>query len=143
MGINLYETREDLERESELAGIAEICFQVQMHKLPPSHGIDYAATRDGKLVAFLELKTRRFPFNQYPTTVINFKKFCRLCEYSDAAGVSPCLLIKWSDQVRYLVLDKDARASAVHKWGGQTTNPRDEEDLQVMTHFSISLFKKC
>jgi len=143
MGINMYETQEDLDRETELAGIVEICFQSQLHKLPASHGIDYAATRDGKLVAFLELKTRRFAFNHYPTTLINFKKYSQLCRYSDAANVPGVLVIKWTDQVRYLTLTREARALAIHKWGGQTTNPRDEEDLQVVTHFPINLFKKC
>lgn len=56
----MYETSEDLERESQTARALEIAWKCKLLKLPIKYHIDYVATRGDAAVAFCELKTRNY-----------------------------------------------------------------------------------
>lgn len=60
----LYETQEDLNREDRFARVLENLWKCKFVKLPIKYHIDYVLTRNDLAVAFCEIKTRNYTWDE-------------------------------------------------------------------------------
>ena len=55
-----YETQKDLDGEKKMAQIMEGKWACQMFKLPIKYHLDYAITRNDQIIAFCEMRSRKY-----------------------------------------------------------------------------------
>ena len=92
-----YETQGDLSREALFSRMASEKFNCTFMKMPIRYGLDFAAMRDGKVVAFVEMKVRTNPVQQYPTYMVALSKLMAARELTASARVPSLLMVRWSD----------------------------------------------
>jgi len=70
----LYETQEDIQRETAVA--AELCraWKCQSRKFGKAYTLDYELLRDGEVVALCEIKCRFVSWDTYDTYMISIQK---------------------------------------------------------------------
>lgn len=93
----VYESEQDLFRERQLAVKAGRSWRCKMVKQNKFNQFDYAATRDGCVVAFIELRVRSTPFLKYPTMIISVSKLQAAQSMHMATGLPCIFLVQWSD----------------------------------------------
>lgn len=71
-----FATDADRRNEDVAKGIIEEAFRVELHRYGgPLNEIDWYAMRDGRIVAFAELKTRTHEAARFPTVFLNLRKW--------------------------------------------------------------------
>ena len=70
----MYETKEDLIRESKVIDAFCKHFKCDKQKLPIAQKIDYALCIEKKIVGFVEVKCRVFKHDQYKSVFISLNK---------------------------------------------------------------------
>jgi len=95
----MYETEEDLKRESQLADEISNRWNCDLHKLPLQYHLDYVAERDKEIRAFLELKCRTFEMDKYPTFMISLSKMMWSKLLFGASGKETFLIVRWTDKI--------------------------------------------
>ena len=89
-----YESKEDLARENELADLISMRWNCKLHKLPLQYHLDFAAERDGEIVAFMEFKCRTFEMDKFPTFMISMSKMMTARLLFGVSGKDTYLTIK-------------------------------------------------
>lgn len=93
----VYESEQDLFNERQLAVKAERAWRCEMVKQSKFNQFDYAAVRDGRVVAFVEMRVRSTPLRKYPTMILSANKLQAAQAMHMATGL-PCLfLVQWTD----------------------------------------------
>jgi hypothetical protein len=96
----IYETQADLRNEAAVVEILSQKWRVNFHKLPIKYHLDYAATRNGKVTAYVEVKVRKYTMAQigkwggYMLSVGKLQTAKQLCEISSATF---CLAVQCAD----------------------------------------------
>lgn len=139
MGRPQYETVHDLSREQEFA--TKLCerFNCELFKLPISYNIDFAATRNGEVVGWVETKVRSCSKAEFSSYIVSFSKYKSLCHYSTLSQVPAVLAIRWTDCDGIYTVGGNEKP--LLKVGGRTRKTRDSADVEVVVHIPISLFK--
>ena len=125
----VYESQQD--RDNEAAIIARVCkrWRCNSSKLPISHIIDYALTRDGKVIAAAEVKCRTNPMKQYPTLIVSLDKVMAAQKFQQI-GIKTFLIYSWTDCTGYLPLIGPDRFAM-----GGRKDRGDPGDLGIVAHF--------
>lgn len=103
----LYETQADLRNEAAVIKILSQKWRVNFHKLPIKYHLDYAATRNGKVVAYVEVKVRKYRMDQidkwggYMLSVGKLQTAKQLCEISNT---SFCLAVQCVDGLYWITI---------------------------------------
>ena len=134
----IYETKKDLENEVSLSGFVSKQWNCTMQKLQPRDHFDYAAVRDGEVVAFIEMKTRSNKMQHYPTYMISMTKVINAGITNAATGIPCFLVVRWVDHVGYVNM---SNVKSTVKMGGRTDRS-DPQDVEPVCHIDIGLFKK-
>ncbi len=96
----IYESDADLANEAQVMAILSGKWGAQFHKLPIKYHIDYAAAKDGIVVAYVEVKVRRYSMDQidkwggYMLSVAKLQTAQQLCHISKAVF---CLVVQCTD----------------------------------------------
>jgi|TARA_R110000803_G_scaffold82942_5_gene149127 hypothetical protein len=118
-----YESKEDLARENELADLISMRWNCKLHKLPLQYHLDFAAERDGEIVAFMEFKCRTFEMDKFPTFMISMSKMMTARLLFGVSGKDTYLIVKWTDKI--------ARCDIIHcKYDVAMGGRRDRGDWQ-------------
>ena len=97
-----YETAAD--RSNERTAIDLLCrvWRCRAVKLPRHHSADFVLLgKDGSIKAWIEIKTRNFPKNTYPTYMISVQKIADLNTLSSVSNVPAVLVVALTDAVLY------------------------------------------
>ena len=103
----LYETQADLRNEAAVIEILSQKWRVNFNKLPIKYHLDYAATRNGKVVAYIEVKVRKYRMDQigkwggYMLSVGKLQTAKQLCEISNATF---CLAVQCLDGLHWIAI---------------------------------------
>jgi hypothetical protein len=131
-----YETSGDLSNEFTLARYAEVAWRCQLRKQDKFNQFDYIALRNGKVKAFVEMRTRNILSSSYPTCFISVNKLQAAQSMYLATGL-PCLfLVRWSDAVGYA--DMLQRYNIIV---GGRVDRNDAADIEALGEIPISQFK--
>ena len=100
-----YEKPEDIVAERTALDNACEVWKCTAEKLPIRYELDYLLLREGRGVAWLEIKSRTNPRGAYPTYMISLGKVMAARRLSEASQFPSFLLVKWSDYCGYVRLD--------------------------------------
>jgi hypothetical protein len=126
----IYETQADLRNEAAVIKILSQKWRVDFHKLPIKYHLDYAATRYGKVTAYVEVKVRKYRMDQigkwggYMLSVGKLQTAKQLCEISSAAF---CLAVQCADGLYWIAI-KDFSEFPVVITG--RTDRGDSQDIE-------------
>jgi uncharacterized protein YjaG (DUF416 family) len=82
-----YETEADIAREREIADRLAVAWDVKLEKLDRWQTLDFAATRCGRLLAFVECKRRNCNRSTYPTVIVSLRKHVAAMHYRNALAL--------------------------------------------------------
>lgn len=136
----LYETEAHLEKERSLALFFEQTYQCRLHKMPIRYHLDFAVEQDGKIRAFLEIKTTRYSLQEhkaYGGLKLSFAKWCAAEKLCGVGNVSFILLVGFPDAPRYLRTD-DFRHDGLVWWG--RADRGDAQDMEPAVNLSVERF---
>ena len=102
----IYETQADLSNEAAVLQLLSKKWKATFHKLPIRYHLDYAATNsDGSVVAYIEIKVRKYTMQQidnwggYMLSVAKLQAAQSLCQISNAAFI---LVVKCADGLYWM-----------------------------------------
>lgn len=105
-------------------------------KLDP---IDWWAERDGKVVAFVELKCRKIPSTKYSTVFVTLRKWLDLLRAHEWTidGVPALIVVRWTDRIGYYEITDlpPGRLSVLRR-----REHRVEQDTEPAWELPISAF---
>jgi hypothetical protein len=105
-----YETDANLRSEVAVKQILERNWNCDLIKLPTQYRFDYVAERDGKVVAFIEIKVRKYSSIQIDAMggyMISLSKIVAAKQFSMAAGIRSVLAVSLTDGIYYFPIDKN------------------------------------
>ncbi len=135
-----YETAQDRSNERKLASLIERTHGCMLQKMPIKLHLDYMATRDGRAVAFIEMKQRKTAMRQYPTYMLSLLKAIQASAITQTTGLPCFLAVQWSDAAGICKLPPDHEG--MHIEMGGTTRRGDPQDIEPVLHFNIANFKE-
>lgn len=126
----LYESASDLSNEAQVISTLSKKWDIKFHKLPIRYHLDYAATKNGRVVGYIEVKVRKYTMSQisnwggYMLSVGKLQAAKQLCEISKA---SFCLAVQCTDGLYWTTI-KDFSEFPVTITG--RTDRGDEQDVE-------------
>lgn len=105
-----YETDANLRSEIAVKEILERNWNCDLIKLPTQYRFDYVAERDGKVVAFIEIKVRSYSSIQIDAMggyMISLSKIIAAKQFAMAAGIRSILAVNLADGIYYFPIDKN------------------------------------
>lgn len=135
-----YETEQDLRNEDLAKKIIEVEWNCELVKLSAKkYRVDFAANRNGKLVAWVEYKrynTNAFSRHEY---MVNTAKFMDGVQKSDISGVPFILVLQYDDMMVYAVIKRGMKCE--HRFIDSRSKRGDEFDYEPMTYIPKTWFK--
>ena len=133
----IYEKPEDIVAERTALDKACEVWKCVAEKLPMKYELDYLLLREGKGVAWLEIKSRTNTRLAYPTYMISLGKIMAARRLSEASQLQSFLLIQWSDACGYIRIDSllDFRTAV-----GGRTDRGDEQDIEPVAMIPVGEF---
>ena len=132
----IYETDEDLKKERSLSDVISKSWKCELQKLQPRDPFDYAAVRDGKVVAFVEMKNRTNECGKYDTYMISMTKLMHARSIKEATEIQSILAVKWTDSVGWVKLNN----ITAHVTMGGRFDRNDPQDVEPVCHIDMRDF---
>jgi len=102
MSRNQYETQIDLKNEQNAIKRLEEHSGRKSFKLPISYRIDFAMrNEDDDITSWVEVKTRKNNYRQYPTLAISITKLMAGISFEQKTGLPFFLVVQWRDFIGY------------------------------------------
>ena len=136
----LYETEQDRINESAIRGKIEAHYGCILSKMPMKLSLDFMALRNGKAVAFLEMRQRKIAMNTYPTYMLSLYKATQARLLTMTTGLPCFIAVQWTDKLGIAKLPP--AFDDMHIEIGGTTRRDDPQDIEPMVHFDIAKFKE-
>ena len=141
MGRPLYETGSDLDRETSVVQVLEKAWNCTMSKLPIRYHLDFVIQRNGKAVAFCEVKTRNYTMAQIDSFggyLMSIGKWSSAESLSRASGLPFVLVVKATDGL-YHATFRDFKPDDVLVRG--RTDRGDWQDIEPCVLLNTNRFK--
>ncbi len=135
-----YETPEDEAREAEVRQACETAWNCELKKLAGYDKLDYAAVRNEKPVACVEIKCISHKFGKFPTLMFGSTKIKQALFYSYAFGLDTLLVVRDSEGDYWFTKIEPSKIEL--RYGGRTTNARDSDDISIMCHIATEHFSR-
>ena len=100
----MYETKEDLSRETSVVKLVEKAWNCTMTKLPIRYHLDYVAKRGDRAVAFCEIKTRNYSMAQIDSFggyLMSIGKWSSAESLNRASGLPFSLVVHATDGIYF------------------------------------------
>jgi len=132
----IYETSSNRAKEHAAAVQFAAIAHCDYVRHDPLFAWDYTFTREGKAVAFIEVKCRTTPSTKYAQYMVSESKCVTLCNASKLTGVAAVLLVQWSDCLGWLRIDGINWTTAT----GGRRDRNDPLDIEPMAYFDVDCF---
>jgi len=149
-----YETDTDLDRELDVATKLSKEWRCDVTKTKKFYPVDYVATRDGRLVSILEIKTRNYTMDElerFGGFMISAEKLVRARELSEMVRVPFILVLKLfgalgdqgipQGETYYRSFYNRERYSGEVRLGGRTDR-NDPDDRELVMLFTRNMFSR-
>ena len=134
----MYETASDLANEDQVKTFLEAKWQATLHKLPISYNFDYLVERNGNSSAWVEIKVRTNPMNQYDTMMISLHKSLAGKHLTETTGLPSFLVVKWTDKIGFVNINECLHTL---KMGGRSDR-NDAQDRDPCLYIGIDEFQE-
>ena len=131
----IYETEADRANE---AAVMETLFErwrCQGLRMPKLCGVDYALYRNGRLMAWVEIKCRSNPQSQYDTYAVSEAKMLAGRALAEQTNLPFMLVVQWTDCLGWVQPERYEVRS------GGRRDRADAQDIESMAHIPIAEFK--
>ncbi|GJF06718.1 hypothetical protein [Pseudonocardia sp. D17] len=135
-GTPMFATAEDTRNEDQVAALVERAWRCRLHRFGTLAAVDWFATRDGRPVGVLELKSRTHPSGQYPTVFLNVRKWLALHLAAAGMGVPALFVVRFTDAIRWITL-ADVAAGAV-RIGGTRRPVKSRSDVEPVIDVPVA-----
>ena len=135
----IYEKPEDIVAERTALDNACEVWKCTAEKLPIRYELDYLLLREGRGVAWLEIKSRTNPRTEYPTYMIALTKIMAARRLSEASQRPSFLLVQWTDACGYI--RNDSLLDFKIAFDGRTDRG-DPDDLEPVALIPIGDFAR-
>ena len=101
---SMYESEEDLQRETDVITMVESAWKCKAVKLSIKYQLDYVLTRHDQAVAFCEIKTRNYSMEQidkFGGYLLSLGKWMAAIQITNVTDIPFFLVVKASDGVYY------------------------------------------
>ncbi len=115
-GSPVFSTDADRAGETDVAAMLERAWHCTIAPFGPLAPIDFYATRDGRLVGVLELKTRSQASDRFPTVFLSVRKWLALTLAETGLGCPAIFVVRFADAIRWVSV-RTVDASAVELGG--------------------------
>ena len=132
-----YESEEDRQNERSLADLVEFKFNCKLTKMSIKYRLDYIAERDGKAVAFFEMRHRKNKMMAFPTYMMSLAKIQSAASLTDTTGLPCFLAVQWSDLAGMCKIPSEEFSVSV----GGSYRRNDPQDIEPMVYIPMSQFK--
>lgn len=133
----LYETQEDLNRETSVIKYIEKIASCQARKLPIRYFVDYCLMRDNEIIAFVEIKVRNNKHNLYSTFMISLAKWVEGKSLSKYTNTPFFFIIKFTDCIKFFDLNF---VTPTFGWGGRKDR-KDSQDMEPVVFIKLADFQ--
>lgn len=138
----MYESKKDLAGEVEVAQTLEEKWSCKFVKLPIRYHLDFAITRNNKVVAYAELKIRKYSMpdiGRMGGYMISLGKWAAAKQLCDASQLPFLLIVKAQDGI-YQCTEKTFVPDDVSVRG--RTDRGDWQDVEPCVMLDVQRFKK-
>lgn len=135
-----YESPADLAAERHVARLIEREWKAQLQKLPDQYKLDFAAYRDGELVAWLEIKNRTHAAGAYPTLILSVAKWHAGVALAVTSGCPFLVVANFVDGAKFVRYSRGKVLDVRYGPGGRTDRG-DAQDQEPVIHIPMELFK--
>lgn len=138
----LYESDTDIANETQVMSTLSHKWGARFHKLPIRYHVDYAATKNGIVAAYVEIKVRKYSMDQidgwggYMISVAKLQTAQQLCRISKAVF---CLVVQCTDGLYWIAI-KDFSEFPVSITG--RSDRGDAQDIEPCVLIPKSRFTK-
>ena len=135
----IYETKQDREKENELAQRVSELWGVKAKANPRQYPIDYTfLNADGGIEGFAEIKIRTHKCGTFSTYIISAMKLTNARMLSKATGLDVILIVKWScGSIGFIDMATEADRIG---WGGRSDR-NDSQDQEPVVHWDLEHFQ--
>ena len=142
----LYESQSDLRNEAQVISTLTKAWSAQFHKLPIRYHLDYAVTKDGRVVAYVEVKIRRYSMAQidkwggYMLSVAKLQTAQELCRISNAVF---CLVVQCTDGLYWMTIKDFSEFPVVITGRTDRGDSQDVEPCVLIPGRRFTLMVNC
>jgi len=129
----------DKYNESDVKHILEKKWGCTLHDVGLMHPIDWYAVRDGRVVAWVELKSRSHARSKYPTVFLNFRKWWALLCHQQT-GAPGIWVVRFTDGIYFVRVD-DISPNRL-RIGGTTTRVKSQTDIEPLIDVPIDVLTR-
>jgi hypothetical protein len=134
-GTPIFTSAADVASEGDVAVLMERAWSCDLHRFGLLCPVDWYATRAGRLVGVLELKTRTHAAATFPTVFLNVRKWLALSMAAWGLGVPALFVVRFTDGVRWCrVQDVNAR---VHRVAGCARRVKSASDVEPVIEVAV------
>lgn len=138
-GSPIFATEQDKSAEDAVAVQVEREWGCEIRRFGALSPVDWFATRSGRVIGVLEVKSRSHPSTKYATVYLNVRKWLALTLASVGMGVPALYLVQFSDGVRWCrVADVDASRIKV---GGCAEIVKSRSDIEPVIEVPVGLMR--
>lgn len=106
----------DTDAENAVAAKLEAAWGCKLHRFAALHPIDFYAVKHDRMVAVVEIKSRKHASGTFPDVFLSVRKWTRLYEAAWMLDIRAFFVVQFTDGIRRIeVTDIDA---SKHKIGG-------------------------
>ena len=134
----LYETPDDLAKETAVVEAVTQRWDVEAKKLPLHYELDYALYQEGFLKCYLEIKCRDVASTAYKTLILSAHKVAQAKRLGDSAGVPAVLVVRYTDCDLWIALND---GTFLHQHGGRKDR-EDEQDMEPVAHIPVAKMRR-
>jgi len=139
MARKMYETKEHLEKERNIADKIEKLWDCKLKKLSYKLMVDFAICRGSDIKGWIEIKTRNIKSTSSPKYMISMHKMNYAFNLSKDTELPFFLIVKFIDGLYYYKYNGEKHS---FKWAGRIKTQRDEQDQEPCCYIDMKLFTK-
>lgn len=133
-----WETAEDLANEDAVARVYAEFMRCEYEKVPKHYKFDVAFTREGQVVAIVEIRCRNNAHDAYPTIMLSLQKWSDIKNMAENMGVPAKFVVRFTDGIYTLTLTEMPDSIEM---GGRALM-RDSRDREPLVHFNVDRMKR-
>jgi len=130
----IMETDADRKREKTVASKIEQAWNCQLVEMPKLSWFDYCASRDGKIVAYIEIKTRTNSQDAYSTYMISATKITKGLNAARVLRIKFLLVVQFTDALMFVDVSKA-------KFSLGIADRKDVNCIEVVLQIPMNEFK--
>lgn len=138
-GTPIFRDRVDAASEKRLSRIVADAFRCEIHEFGALSPLDWFATRDGRLIGVLELKTRPAASSEVANQLISVRKWLSLTLASVGMGVPAVFAVEFTDGVRWSAIS-DLPNLKAHV-GGRNDRPNSPGAREPVFYIPLGCLK--